>query len=61
MSGRGNAYLRLGEVLLRVGREEEARATYETGIRQAEKFGHDGMAEDLRLALAEVRSGPQTG
>ena len=57
----GNAYLRLGEVLLRVGREEEARATYETGIRQAEKFGHDGMAEDLRLALAEVRSGPQTG
>ena len=39
----GNAYLRLGEVLLRVGREEEARAAYETGIRQAEKFGHDGM------------------
>ena len=57
----GNAYLRLGEVLLRVGREEEARAAYETGIRQAEKFGHDGMAEDLRLTLAEVRRGPQTG
>jgi hypothetical protein len=56
-----NAYLRLGEVLLRVGREEEAHAAYETGIRQAEKFGHDGMAEYLRLALAEVRRGPQTG
>jgi hypothetical protein len=56
-----NAYLRLGEVLLRVGREEEAHAAYETGIRQAEKFGHTGMAEDLRLALAEVRRGPQTG
>ncbi len=57
----GNAYLRLGEVLLRVGREEEARAAYKTGIRQAEKFGHDGMAEDLRLALAEVRRGRKRG
>ncbi len=45
----GNAYLRLGEAL---GREDEARAAYEGGTRQAEKFGHSGMAEDLRLALA---------
>lgn len=47
----GNAYLRLGEALQKVGREDEARAAYETGISQAEKFGHSGMAEDLRLAL----------
>ena len=57
----GNAYLRLGEVLLRVGREDEACAAYETGIRQAGKFGHTGMAEDLRLALAEVRRGRKQG
>jgi hypothetical protein len=50
----GNAYLRLGEVLQRIGREDEARAAYETGIRQAEKFGHSGMVEDLRLALVEL-------
>ncbi len=47
----GNAYRRLGEALERLGREDEARAAYEMGIRQAEKFGHGGMAEDLRVAL----------
>ena len=47
----GNAYARLGEVLARLGRKEEARATYERGIGQAEKFGHSGMTDDLRLAL----------
>ena len=47
----GNAYLRLGEALRRLGRADEARAAYEMGVRQAEKFGHSGMAEDLRLAL----------
>ena len=51
----GNAYARLGEVLGRLGREDEARAAYEAGIRQAEKFGHSGMAEDLRLALIQLR------
>jgi tetratricopeptide (TPR) repeat protein len=47
----GNAYARLGEVLTRLGRKDEARAAYERGIGQAEKFGHSGMADDLRLAL----------
>jgi tetratricopeptide (TPR) repeat protein len=51
----GNAYARLGEVLGRLGREDEARAAYEVGIRQAEKFGHGGMAEDLRVALIQLR------
>ncbi|HZY57409.1 MAG TPA: hypothetical protein VFE09_06385 [Rubrobacteraceae bacterium] len=42
--------------------EGEARAAYEKGIRQAEKFGHSGMAEDLRLALVELGDrGPRTG
>ena len=50
----GNAYLRLGEVLQKMGREDEAHAAYERGIQQAEKFGHSGMTEDLRLALAAL-------
>jgi tetratricopeptide (TPR) repeat protein len=33
----GNAYARLGDVLSHLGRKEEARAAYATGIRQAEK------------------------
>ncbi len=44
----GNAYLRLGEVLTKLGRKDEARDAYGAGIGQAEKFGHSGMAEDLR-------------
>lgn len=50
----GNAYARLGDVLARLGREDEARTAYETGIGQAEKFGHAGMADDLRLALVQL-------
>jgi tetratricopeptide (TPR) repeat protein len=50
----GNAYARLGEVLTRLGRKDEARAIYEKGIGQAEKFGHSGMADDLRLALIQL-------
>jgi hypothetical protein len=50
----GNAYLRLGEVLTKLGREDEAREAYGAGIGQAEKFGHSGMAEDLRLARAQL-------
>jgi hypothetical protein len=50
----GNAYARLGEVLRRLGREDEARAACEAGIRQAERFGHSGMANDLRAALIQL-------
>lgn len=50
----GNAYARLGEVLARLGREDEARAAYEKGIGQSEKHGHSGMADDLRLALLRL-------
>jgi tetratricopeptide (TPR) repeat protein len=51
----GNAYARLGDVLTRLGRRDEARDAYERGIRQAEKYGHTGMAEDLRLAIVQLR------
>jgi hypothetical protein len=50
----GNAYARLGDVLARLGRKDEARAAYERGIGQSEKFGHSGMADDLRLALIQL-------
>jgi tetratricopeptide (TPR) repeat protein len=53
----GNAYARLGDVLSYLGRKKEARAAYATGIRQAEKYGHSGMADDLRLAI--IRLGEQ--
>ncbi len=47
-----NVYLRLSETLWKIGREDEARSAQEKGIEQAEKFGHPGMAEDLRLAAS---------
>ncbi len=50
----GNAYARLGDVLSRLGRKDEARAAYDAGIGQAEKYGHTGMAEDLRLAVVQL-------
>ncbi len=50
----GNAYLRLGGVLEKLGREDEAREVYGKGIGQAEKYGHSGMAEDLRLAQVQL-------
>jgi tetratricopeptide (TPR) repeat protein len=50
----GNAYARLGAVLSRLGRKDEARAAYEAGVRQAEKFGHSGMADDLRFAIIQL-------
>ncbi len=50
----GNAYLRLGDALKELGHEDEACAVFAEGLGQAEKFGHSGMAEELRLALAEL-------
>ncbi|MGB3633627.1 MAG: hypothetical protein WA982_06270 [Rubrobacteraceae bacterium] len=50
----GNAYSRLGEVLTLLGRREEARIAYEKGIEQSEKYGHSGMAEDLRGTLSQL-------
>ena len=34
------------------GATRKVRAGYEKGIGQAEKFGHSGMAEDLRLVIS---------
>ncbi len=50
----GNAYVRLGDVLSHLGRKDEARDVYKKGVQQAEKHGHSGMAEELRLALIQL-------
>jgi tetratricopeptide (TPR) repeat protein len=50
----GNAYARLGDVLSRLGRKDEALTAYDAGVQQAEKYGHSGMAEDLRLAIIQL-------
>jgi predicted Zn-dependent protease len=50
----GNAYLRLGEVLTELGRGDEARIAYEEGIKQAGRFGHDGMVEQMRAGLESL-------
>jgi hypothetical protein len=50
----GNVYVRLVHVLSRLGRKDDARDVYEKGVRQAEKHGHSGMADDLLLALLRL-------
>jgi hypothetical protein len=39
---------RAGRIGDSVQKRDTARAAYEAGIRQAERFGHGGMAEELR-------------
>lgn len=47
----GNAWGRLAESLAKLGRIDEAADAYLTGIDQAIKFGHNGMADELRDAM----------
>ena len=47
----GNAWGRLGEALVALGRRDEAADAYLAGIDQAIVHGHTGMAEDFQRAL----------
>jgi predicted Zn-dependent protease len=47
----GNAWGRLAESLTAIGARDEAADAYLAGIDQAIRFGHHGMADDLRAAL----------
>lgn len=47
----GNAWGRLAGALRELGREEEAREAYRTGIEVAIRHGHPSMAEEFRDAL----------
>lgn len=50
----GNAWGRLGDALRRLGRTDEAADAYLTGIEQAVRYGHHGMADDFREAVERL-------
>ena len=50
----GNAWGRLAEALAAIGEPDQAADAYLAGIDQALKFGHRGMADELRAALEEL-------
>lgn len=50
----GNGWQRLGEVLEKLARPEEARAAYRTGIAAAERHGHPTMAGEIAARLEEL-------
>lgn len=47
----GNAWGKLADALARLGRVDEAADAYLTGIDQATKHGHSGMAADFAEAM----------
>ena len=49
----GNAWGRLGEALRRLGRDEEARRAYRTGIDAARRHGHPTMAAEFEQVLED--------
>ena len=49
----GNAWGRLGALLSRLGREDEAAEAYRRGVEQATKHGHPTMAAELEAALQD--------
>jgi predicted Zn-dependent protease len=49
----GNAWGRLGAALSELGREEEAREAYATGVEAALRHGHPTMAEEFREILED--------
>ncbi|HSH46705.1 MAG TPA: tetratricopeptide repeat protein [Longimicrobiales bacterium] len=50
----GNAWGRLGNALRRLGRDEEARDAYRTGIETAHRHGHPSMAAEFEAVLEEM-------
>lgn len=51
----GNAWGRLGAALFELGKEDEARSAYESGIAAAQRHGHPTMVEELNEALEDLR------
>lgn len=52
----GNAYGRLAQALMQLGREEEAREAYREGIRAAYRHSHPTMALEYEEILDELDS-----
>ena len=53
----GNAYGRLGAALLKLGREEEAKEAYRSGIDAAYRHSHPTMALEFEEVLDELEGG----
>jgi len=53
----GNAYGRLAEALIALGRTDEARDALRQGIDTAHRYGHPGMAADFGERLEEIADG----
>jgi predicted Zn-dependent protease len=53
----GNAYGRLAEALMHLGRVAEAREALGQGISAAQRCGHPGMAEEFQERLEELGNG----
>jgi predicted Zn-dependent protease len=51
----GNAYGRLAEALLRLGRAEEAKSALRSGIDASNRHGHPGMASEFEMRLEELQ------
>jgi Flp pilus assembly protein TadD len=49
----GNAWGRLGGVLRELGRDEEAREAYRTGIQVSLRHGHPSMAQEYEEILED--------
>lgn len=52
----GNAWGRLGAALRHLGRDEEARDAYRTGVEAARRHGHPSMAAEYEEVLHEWNS-----
>jgi predicted Zn-dependent protease len=50
----GNAYGRLAEALVHLGRRDEATAALRQGIETAGRFGHPGMVNEFEARLDEL-------
>jgi Flp pilus assembly protein TadD len=50
----GNAYGRLARALRRLGRDDDAREAYRSGIAAASRHGHPTLAMDLEAELDEM-------
>ena len=50
----GNGWQRLGEALIKLGRNDEARDALGKGIEASHRFGHPGMAAEIQDMLGEL-------
>lgn len=53
----GNAYGRLAEALVQLGRGDEAKSALRRGIEAAERFGHPSMAEEFADRIEQLDGG----